>query len=102
MVVLRMKKMGRAHSPFYRLCAMDRRAPRDGRAIEQLGWYDPTAAEGKQYNFNADRIRHWLSLGAQPSETAVTLLRKIGVEPVVGKAGRPISIRKPVKAASGG
>ena len=43
MVVLRMKRMGRSHSPFYRLSAMDKRNPRDGAVIENLGWYSPTA-----------------------------------------------------------
>ncbi|MSR18820.1 MAG: 30S ribosomal protein S16 [Phycisphaerales bacterium] len=98
MVVIRLKKMGRAHSPFYRLCAMDKRSPRDGRAIEQLGWYDPTAVDGKQYLLHADRVRHWLSVGAQPSQTAITLLRRVGIDPVVGKGRRPIKQTKQVKA----
>lgn len=78
MVVLRLKRMGRIHSPFYRLSAMDKRAPRDGRVIENLGWYSPTAAEGKQYQLDLDRVHHWLSKGAQPSITAATLIRKAG------------------------
>lgn len=78
MVVLRLKRMGRIHSPFYRLSAMDKRAPRDGRVIENLGWYSPTAAEGKQYQLDLERVGHWLSVGAQPSITAATLIRKAG------------------------
>jgi len=73
-----MKRMGRTHSPFYRLSAMDKRAPRDGRVIENLGWYSPTAVDGKQYQLDLDRVQHWLSVGAQPSITAATLIRKAG------------------------
>lgn len=85
MVVIRLKRMGRTHRPFYRLCAMDKRVPRDGRVLEQLGWYDPSAPEEKQISFNTERVDHWLSVGAQPSETAASLLRKIGCEPKPGK-----------------
>ena len=78
MVVLRLKKMGRAHHPFFRLAAMDKRAPRDGVVIEELGWYEPQGKEGKQINLKLERIQHWLSKGAQPSATAVSLIKKAG------------------------
>ena len=51
MVVLRLKRLGRRHRPFYRLNAMDKRAPRDGRVIEELGWFDPIAPEDKTTEF---------------------------------------------------
>ncbi len=85
MVVLRLKRMGRAHRPFYRLGAMDKRSPRDGRVIEQLGWYDPMGPADKQMNLKVDRIDYWLSVGAQPSETVASLLKKAGIEPKPGK-----------------
>ncbi|MEI7876604.1 MAG: ribosomal protein [Planctomycetota bacterium] len=85
MVVLRMKRMGRSHSPFYRLSAMDKRNPRDGAVIENLGWYSPTAKPGAQYLFHAERVKHWLSVGAQPSQTAANLLKKVGIDPTPGK-----------------
>jgi small subunit ribosomal protein S16 len=78
MVVLRLKKMGRAHHPFFRLAAMDKRAPRDGVVIEELGWYEPQGKEGKQFHLKMERIQHWLSVGAQPSDTAVSLIRRAG------------------------
>ncbi len=87
MVVLRMKRMGRTHSPFYRLSAMDKRNPRDGAVIENLGWYSPTAKAGEQYQFHVERVKHWLSVGAQPSETAANLLKKVGIDPTPGKKG---------------
>jgi small subunit ribosomal protein S16 len=80
MVVLRLKRMGRRHRPFYRLNAMDKRAPRDGRVLEELGFYDPVAPEDKQLNFNSERITHWLKVGAQPSDTARSLIRRAGIE----------------------
>jgi len=85
MVVLRLKRMGRAHSPFYRLGAMDKRAPRDGRVIEQLGWYSPCAKEGAQHSIKTERVEFWLSKGAQPSQTVADLLKKVGVDPTPGK-----------------
>jgi small subunit ribosomal protein S16 len=85
MVVLRMKRMGRSHRPFYRLGAMDKRSQRDGRMIEQLGWYDPVGPADKQINLDVERISYWLSVGAQPSETVANLLKKAGVDVKVGK-----------------
>jgi len=85
MVVLRLKRLGRTHRPFYRLNAMDQRSPRDGRVIEDLGWFDPVAPEDKQLNLKAERIDYWLSVGAQPSDTVKGLLRRINIEPKSGK-----------------
>lgn len=85
MVVLRLKRMGRRHRPFFRLNAIDKRSPRDGRVLEELGWFDPIAAEDKQLNLKADRIDYWLSVGAQPSDTAKGLLRRAGIDPTPGK-----------------
>jgi small subunit ribosomal protein S16 len=85
MVVLRLKRFGRTHRPFYRLCAMEKRAPRNGRVIEELGWYDPIAPEERQLSLNLDRIDYWLSVGAQPSDTARTLIRRSGGDPTPGK-----------------
>ncbi len=80
MVRLRLKRFGRTHEPAYRLTAIDKRAPRDGRAIEELGWYHPCAKdEDKQLHLNADRVRYWLSVGAQPSDTVRGLLKRAGI-----------------------
>lgn len=85
MVVLRLRRFGRTHRPFFRLGAMDKRAPRNGRVIEELGWYDPVATDDKQISFNVDRVDYWLSKGAQPSQTVRSLLRRIDVDPTPGK-----------------
>ncbi len=79
-VKLRLKRTGRKHLPCYRLNAIDSRAPRDGRAIEELGVYDPLQKDPeKQINFKRDRIEYWLSVGAVPSETVANLLETAGI-----------------------
>jgi len=80
MVVLRLMRVGRTHRVYFRLSAMDKRAPRNGRVVEQLGWFDPQAPEDKQIGFDLDRVKYWLSVGAQPSETVRSLLRRIGAD----------------------
>ncbi len=78
-VRIRLKKMGRAHRPFYRLCAVDQRSPRDGRVIEELGHYDPLGPEtDARAILKGDRINYWLSVGAQPSDKAGVLIKKYG------------------------
>ncbi|HMB08159.1 MAG TPA: 30S ribosomal protein S16 [Isosphaeraceae bacterium] len=81
MVRIRMKSFGRRHRPFFRICAMDARSPRDGRAIEELGHYDPMVRNKEARTvLNVARIRYWLSVGAQPSEKVQVLLNKYGVK----------------------
>jgi len=78
-VRIRMKKMGRRHRPFFRLCATDARTPRDGRVLEELGTYDPLVPEvDARALLNADRIAYWLSVGAQPTDKAAVLIKKYG------------------------
>ncbi len=80
-VKLRFNRMGRSHSAFFRLNAVDSRSPRDGRVIEQLGFYNPVEKDKeKQFQANLDRCKYWLDQGAIPSETVSSLLKKSGVE----------------------
>ncbi|KAL3134940.1 hypothetical protein ABBQ32_007901 [Trebouxia sp. C0010 RCD-2024] len=72
-VVLRFSRRGRKKLPFYRLVAVDSRKRRDGRPLEELGWYDPLK---KDTNLNAPAIKKWLAVGAKPSETVEVLLKK--------------------------
>ena len=79
-VKLRLKRMGRRHRSFFRLNAMDGRMPRDGKVLEELGWYDPAEADpDKQAQLKLDRIQYWRSVGAQPSDTVADLLKRHGI-----------------------
>ena len=74
-----MKKFGRKHRPYYRICAMDIRRPRDGRVLEELGTYDPLVPEtDARAVLNGERIAYWLSVGAQPSDKVRVLIKKYG------------------------
>ena len=78
-VRIRMKKMGRRHRPFFRICAMDSRSPRDGRVIEELGYYDPMVKEtDARAVLRGERIDYWLGVGAQPSNNVRVLIKKYG------------------------
>lgn len=112
-VVIRMKQMGRTHRPFYRICAADRRTPRDGRVIEELGTYDPSVADtNARCTLNAARVDYWLGVGAQPSDKVKVLIKKFGsngthlkemeearaklsMPRIVPEAGEPVFVPKP-------
>ena len=77
-VKIRMKRLGRKHRPFFRICVMDSRAPRDGKAIEEVGHYDPLVPEKSQrVKLEMERIDYWISVGAQPSDRVATLIKKV-------------------------
>ena len=78
-VKIRMKMMGRKHRPFFRICAMDVKRPRDGRVLEELGTYDPLVPEtDARVMLNGDRVNYWLGVGAQPSPKVKVLIRNYG------------------------
>ena len=78
-VAIRMKRMGRKHREYYRICATDRRNPRDGRVIEELGTYDPHVPEtDARCTLNSPRVEYWISVGAQPSDAVRVLIKKYG------------------------
>ena len=70
--------MGRKHEPHYRIVATDSRSPRDGRFIEELGWFNPKAKD-VLYKINSEGIKKWLSNGAQPSYAVKSILIKEGI-----------------------
>lgn len=87
MVRLRMQRFGRTHRPFFRICAVDQRNRRNGAVIENLGWYNPVEKDaGKQVELNAERVRYWLGVGAQPSETVEDMLGRLDLLPPRHKA----------------
>ncbi|MGQ9547084.1 MAG: 30S ribosomal protein S16 [Roseiflexus sp.] len=84
MVTIRLRRMGKTKKPSYRLVVADSRAPRDGKFIEIVGHYNPVR-QPKELSVKSDRVRYWLSVGAQPSETVVRLLKQVGVLDADGK-----------------
>lgn len=82
-VRLRLQRFGRTHSPFYRMVAATSKAPRDGKFLEILGTYNPIATrEGvKEIRLKTDRLKYWLSVGAQPSDRVAWILGKFGILP---------------------
>lgn len=80
MVTIRLRRMGRTNRAFFRLAAVDSRAPRDGRVLEELGSYDPRSNDAqKGTNLKRERIAYWLSHGAQPSSTVASILKRHGI-----------------------
>ncbi len=78
-VKMRLKRMGQKKAPFYRIIVADSRSPRDGRFIEEIGYYDPTK-DPAVIKVNEELAKKWLSNGAQPTETVGKLLKIAGVE----------------------
>lgn len=78
MVRIRLRRMGAKKRPFYRIVVADRRCSRDGRFIENIGYYDPTA-EPPVLKLDTDKAQEWLGKGAQPSDTARGLMKKMGM-----------------------
>ncbi|MBR1810305.1 MAG: 30S ribosomal protein S16 [Clostridia bacterium] len=77
-VKIRLRRMGAKKAPFYRVVVADSRYPRDGRFIEEIGYYNPVS-EPVQINIDSERAKHWISVGAQPTDTVKTLLKKSGI-----------------------
>ncbi len=78
MVKLRLRRMGAKKRPSYRIVAADSRSPRDGDFIEVVGFYDPLT-EPSTIRVDLERARHWLAVGAQPTETVRSILNRAGV-----------------------
>ncbi len=78
MVKMRLRRMGAKKAPFYRVVVADSRYPRDGRFIEEIGYYNPQT-EPAEVKIDADKAREWLVKGAQPTETVKSLLKKSGI-----------------------
>ena len=76
MIRIRLMRMGQRHAPFYRVVVMDSRSAQRSRFIESLGYYNPTK-NPQIVELKEDRVRHWLSVGAQPTDTAKSLMRML-------------------------
>ncbi|HBM81659.1 MAG: 30S ribosomal protein S16 [Clostridiales bacterium] len=77
-VKIRLKRLGARKAPFYRIVVADSRSPRDGRFIEEIGYYNPIS-EPTVVNINEEKALKWLNTGAQPSDAVKTLFNKAGI-----------------------
>ncbi|MCL2866207.1 MAG: 30S ribosomal protein S16 [Clostridia bacterium] len=77
-VKIRLKRMGMKKSPFYRVVVADTRSPRDGRFIEEIGYYNPMLSPA-EVKIDGDKAKEWIRKGAQPTDTVRILLKKTGV-----------------------
>ncbi|MGN0579010.1 MAG: 30S ribosomal protein S16 [Ruminiclostridium sp.] len=77
-VKIRLRRMGAKKAPFYRVVVADSRYPRDGRFIEEIGYYDPTK-EPSVVKIDAEKAQQWIKNGAQPTETVKKLLKSNGI-----------------------
>ena len=75
-VKIRLKRMGAKKKPFYRVVVADSRYPRDGRFIEEIGYYNPLVDDSDGVKLNIERTKHWISLGAKPTDTVFSILKK--------------------------
>ena len=78
-VKIRLRRMGQKKAPIYRIVVADSRSPRDGRFIEEIGFYDPTK-DPSVYSINEEAAKKWLQNGAQPTEEVAKLLKIAGIE----------------------
>ena len=77
-VKIRLRRMGAKKAPFYRIVVADSRSPRDGRCIEEIGFYDPMT-DPATVKINEEQAKKWLADGAQPTDTVKSLLKKNGI-----------------------
>ena len=97
MLRIRLRRVGKKKKPAYRIVVADSRSPRDGKFVEIVGLYDPLT-DPPTINVKEDRVRDWLSKGAQPSETTAKLLKRKGI--VAGEAPAATAGAAPVEPAT--
>ena len=76
MVKIRLKRVGTKNTPVYRVVVADRRSPRDGKFIEEIGTYQPLKADAINFTLDLERGKYWVGVGAQPSETVASMIKK--------------------------
>lgn len=104
MVKIRLKRMGRRHRPYFRICVVDVREERDGRTIEDIGTYDSLEPDDKKkIALKVERAQYWLGEGAQPTEKAAALLKQVGIQlPSKAKKKAAKKAKKKAKPARAG
>ena len=96
-VAIRLRREGALNRPYFKIVVTDKRSPRDGKFIEIVGTYDPKKA-GQNSTLKLDRIEHWISKGAQPSDTVRSLIKKIKNPEAAAKKAAAKAAKKPVPA----
>ena len=89
MVKIRLRRFGKRNSPVYRVVVADGRSPRDGRIIEEVGTYDPLLKKNN-FTLKLDRVDYWLGVGAQPSDTVASFIKKARKGPVEEADEEPV------------
>ena len=89
MVKIRLRRFGKRNTPVYRVVVADKRSPRDGRIIEEIGTYDPLLKKNN-FTLKLDRVDYWLGVGAQPSDTVASFIRKARKGPVEEADEEPV------------
>jgi small subunit ribosomal protein S16 len=95
-VKIRLKRTGMKKAPSYRIVVADSRSPRDGRIIENIGWYNPRV-EPSAININEEKALNWLKNGAQPTDSVNILLKRTGVLDRFQEAKQPVGAVKPAQ-----
>ncbi|RAP31283.1 30S ribosomal protein S16 [Candidatus Marinamargulisbacteria bacterium SCGC AG-343-D04] len=91
-VAIRLKRFGKKKNPVYRVVSVDQRKPRDGKVLEELGFYNPKNME--ELKFNEERISYWLSVGAQPTATVRRLLASKGFIKDIKRVSSQLNVKK--------
>ena len=97
---IRLTRAGAKKRPFYRVVIADSRSPRDGRFVEKIGTYNPMLPQGHadRLKLDTDRIRHWLGVGAQPTERVALFLAQAGLAPMPARREQPVQSKPKAKA----
>src|SRR5438445_7116504 len=96
-VAIRLRREGALNRPYFKIVVTDKRSPRDGKFIEIVGTYDPKKA-GQNSTLKLDRIEHWISKGAQPSDTVRSLIKKIKNPEAAAKKAAAVAAKKAAPA----
>ena len=96
-VAIRLRREGALNRPYFKIVVTDKRSPRDGKFIEIVGTYDPKKA-GNNSTLKLDRIEHWISKGAQPSDTVRSLIKKTKNPEAAAKKAAAKAAKKPAPA----
>lgn len=91
---IRLRQQGRNNRPFFRVVVTDVRCPRDGKYVEAIGWYNPFESQiDKSISLKADRVRYWIDLGAQITESAESLISKVAPDVIRYKTEKVLAHR---------